>query len=37
MEAVDAYIRACQTHGWTVPAGFKETAYGGAENASAMY
>ena len=37
MEAVDAYIRACQVHGWTVPAGFKETAYGGAENASAMY
>ncbi|KAF3040032.1 hypothetical protein E8E11_006390 [Didymella keratinophila] len=31
-EAVEAYIRACAMHGWTVPAGFKETAYGGAES-----
>lgn len=30
-EAVEAYIRACAIHGWTVPAGFKETAWGGAE------
>lgn len=30
-EAVDAYIRACAVHGWSVPAGFKETAYGGGE------
>jgi ubiquitin-conjugating enzyme E2 Q len=30
-EAVEAYIRACAMHGWTVPAGFRETAYGGAE------
>jgi ubiquitin-conjugating enzyme E2 Q len=27
-EAVEAYIRACVTHGWTVPVGFKEMAYG---------
>jgi ubiquitin-conjugating enzyme E2 Q len=31
-EAVEAYIRACAMHGWTVPAGFKETAYGGTES-----
>ncbi|KAF2866868.1 hypothetical protein BDV95DRAFT_611164 [Massariosphaeria phaeospora] len=30
-EAVEAYIRACQVHGWTVPVGFKEMAYGGSE------
>lgn len=30
-EAIDAYVRACAMHGWTVPAGFKEFAYGGAE------
>ncbi|KAJ4982919.1 polymerase [Stagonosporopsis vannaccii] len=30
-EAVEAYIRACAMHGWTVPADFKETAYGGVE------
>jgi len=29
MEAADGYIRACQTHGWQVPPGFKEMAYGG--------
>ncbi|KAK4543230.1 hypothetical protein LTR36_005780 [Oleoguttula mirabilis] len=28
-EAADGYIRACNTHGWTVPPGFKEMAYGG--------
>ncbi|KAF2020785.1 hypothetical protein BU24DRAFT_8388 [Aaosphaeria arxii CBS 175.79] len=28
-EAVDAYIRACQVHGWTVPEGFREMALGG--------
>jgi ubiquitin-conjugating enzyme E2 Q len=28
-EAVEAYIRACNTHGWTVPDGFREMAYGG--------
>jgi ubiquitin-conjugating enzyme E2 Q len=27
-EAMTAYIRACQTHGWTVPASFKELAAG---------
>ncbi|KAF2800670.1 hypothetical protein K505DRAFT_228315 [Melanomma pulvis-pyrius CBS 109.77] len=30
-EAVEAYIRACAVHNWTVPAGFKEMAYGGSE------
>ncbi|KAF3006869.1 hypothetical protein E8E13_010886 [Curvularia kusanoi] len=33
-EAVDAYMRACAVHGWSVPAGFKETAYGGAVGGS---
>lgn len=28
-EAVEAFIRACNVHGWQVPAGFKEMAYGG--------
>ncbi|KAF1944782.1 hypothetical protein EJ02DRAFT_452121 [Clathrospora elynae] len=32
-EAVEAYIRACAVHSWTVPAGFKEMAYGGSEKA----
>ena len=27
-EAADGYVRACQTHGWQVPPGFKEMAYG---------
>ncbi|OAL52315.1 hypothetical protein IQ07DRAFT_597952 [Pyrenochaeta sp. DS3sAY3a] len=27
-EAVDAYIRACAVHGWTVPPGFQEMVYG---------
>ncbi|KAK3061671.1 hypothetical protein LTS18_005687 [Coniosporium uncinatum] len=34
-EAVDAYIRACQTHGWTVPQGFREMAYGGSPDTGA--
>jgi ubiquitin-conjugating enzyme E2 Q len=29
---VEAYMRACASHGWTVPAGFREMAYGGASN-----
>lgn len=29
-EAIDAYIRACQVHGWTVPEGFREMALGGS-------
>ncbi|KAH7396607.1 hypothetical protein DE146DRAFT_42745 [Phaeosphaeria sp. MPI-PUGE-AT-0046c] len=29
-EAVDAYMRACAVHGWTVPPGFREMALGGA-------
>ncbi|OCK76654.1 hypothetical protein K432DRAFT_407993 [Lepidopterella palustris CBS 459.81] len=36
-EAVDAYIRACNAHGWTVPAGFREMAYGGAPNQGPSY
>ena len=28
-EAAEGYIRACNTHGWQVPPGFKEMAYGG--------
>ena len=35
-EAADGYIRACQTHGWQVPPGFREMAYGGA-GSSGMY
>jgi ubiquitin-conjugating enzyme E2 Q len=30
-EAVEAYIRACTVHGWTVPSGFREMAYGGSQ------
>jgi ubiquitin-conjugating enzyme E2 Q len=30
-EAVEAYMRACAVHGWTVPPGFKEQAYGGSQ------
>jgi ubiquitin-conjugating enzyme E2 Q len=30
-EAVDAYIRACAVHGWTVPPGFREMALGGSQ------
>ncbi|KAF2734289.1 hypothetical protein EJ04DRAFT_249130 [Polyplosphaeria fusca] len=33
-EAVEAYIRACNMHGWTVPAGFREMAYGGASDSA---
>ncbi|KAL5413067.1 hypothetical protein PMIN03_001363 [Paraphaeosphaeria minitans] len=33
-EAMDAYIRACTAHGWTVPAGFMEMALGGAASGS---
>lgn len=28
-EAVDAYVRACNVHGWRVPQGFMEMAYAG--------
>ena len=35
-EAMDAYIRACNVHGWTVPESFREIALGGATSAS-MY
>ncbi|KAL0254468.1 hypothetical protein SLS55_009943 [Diplodia seriata] len=28
-EAIEAYIRACETHGWTVPPGFREMAMAG--------
>lgn len=27
-EAAEGYIRACASHGWTVPPGFREVAYG---------
>jgi ubiquitin-conjugating enzyme E2 Q len=30
-EAVEAYMRACAVHGWTVPPGFREMAYGGSQ------
>lgn len=33
-EAVDAYIRAAQVHGWEVPRDLRMTAYGGAEGSS---
>lgn len=33
-EAADGYIRACNTHGWQVPPGFKEMAYGTGASAS---
>jgi len=36
-EAVEAYMRACAVHGWTVPAGFKEMAYGGSSGATYPY
>jgi ubiquitin-conjugating enzyme E2 Q len=36
-EAVEAYMRACAVHGWTVPAGFKEMAYGGSDTAGGRY
>lgn len=32
MEAADGYLRACQTHGWAIPPGFKEMAYALANN-----
>lgn len=28
-EAVEAYIRACNMHGWAIPQGFREMALGG--------
>ena len=36
-EAVDAYIRACNVHGWTVPSGFREMALGGASIAEGNF
>ncbi|CAG5141127.1 uncharacterized protein ALTATR162_LOCUS870 [Alternaria atra] len=36
-EAIEAYMRACAVHGWTVPAGFKEMAYGGSNTGDGMY
>ncbi|KAF2465474.1 uncharacterized protein BDR25DRAFT_84254 [Lindgomyces ingoldianus] len=36
-EAVEAYIRSCNVHGWTVPAGFREMAYGGDQDTSHGY
>lgn len=34
-EAIEAFIRACNVHGWQVPTGFKEMAYGGTDASSA--
>lgn len=31
MEAAGGYLRACQTHGWAVPPGFREMAYAGVK------
>jgi ubiquitin-conjugating enzyme E2 Q len=31
-EAIDAYVRACRVHNWTVPDGLTETAQGGASS-----
>lgn len=36
-EAVNAYLRACQIHGWTVPQGFRDMAYAGRSNATKMW
>lgn len=36
-EAIDAYIRACQVHGWTPPPNFRQTAMGGLELAGRGY
>lgn len=36
-EAVEAYIRACQVHGWTVPDGFRQMAYGGEPDVGGAY
>lgn len=33
-EAVEAYKRACNVHGWTIPPGFNETASGGLGTAN---
>lgn len=30
-EAVEAYMRACTAHGWTIPPGFREMALGGSD------
>jgi ubiquitin-conjugating enzyme E2 Q len=35
-EAVEAYIRACTVHGWTVPTGFREMAYGGSQGSGSQ-
>jgi ubiquitin-conjugating enzyme E2 Q len=36
-EAIEAYIRACQVHGWAVPPGFREMAMGGEPSSSAYH
>jgi ubiquitin-conjugating enzyme E2 Q len=33
-EAVEAYRRACNVHGWTIPPGFNETALGGSSTSN---
>jgi ubiquitin-conjugating enzyme E2 Q len=36
-EAADGYIRACRTHGWEVPPGFKEMAFGSGDASSSRF
>jgi ubiquitin-conjugating enzyme E2 Q len=36
-ESVEAYVRACNAHGWKAPDNFRQTAYGGQENAGSRY
>lgn len=36
-EAAEGYMRACRTHGWTVPRGFREVAYGVEESVGDDY
>ncbi|KXL43455.1 MAG: hypothetical protein FE78DRAFT_41589 [Acidomyces sp. 'richmondensis'] len=35
-EAAEGYMRACQTHGWTVPPGFKEMAYASSSSGKGL-
>jgi ubiquitin-conjugating enzyme E2 Q len=35
-EAVEAYQRACRTHGWTIPPGFQEMAFGGQPSSASL-
>jgi ubiquitin-conjugating enzyme E2 Q len=35
-EAADGYLRACASHGWKTPSGFREVAYGVGGQMSAL-